>query len=106
MRPDGWREAAGAYGEDDVQRSVADVTGPEPLKKVRAHLQQERRAARAARIGRTRPSTAGPAGTSLTAVPPHTAGDPRTRSSIRAAPAGTAASMSARVGFSSAAGHR
>ena len=26
VRPDGWREAAGGYGEDGVRRSVADVT--------------------------------------------------------------------------------
>ncbi len=32
--PDGWREAAGKFG-DDVPRSVADVTGPESLAAVR-----------------------------------------------------------------------
>lgn len=35
VRPDGWREAAGAYGEDSSTRSVADVTGPETLQAVR-----------------------------------------------------------------------
>ncbi|SHM46360.1 HhH-GPD-type base excision DNA repair protein [Cryptosporangium aurantiacum] len=35
VRPDGWREAAGAYGEDGSTRSVADVTGPETLQAVR-----------------------------------------------------------------------
>ncbi|TQS41294.1 HhH-GPD-type base excision DNA repair protein [Cryptosporangium phraense] len=35
VRPAGWREAAGAYGEDGSTRSVADVTGPETLQAVR-----------------------------------------------------------------------
>ncbi|MFC7881600.1 HhH-GPD-type base excision DNA repair protein [Streptomyces sp. NPDC057376] len=37
VRPEGWREAAGAYGEADSFRSVADITGPESLTKVRAY---------------------------------------------------------------------
>lgn len=40
VRPDGWREAAGAYGEPDAYRSVADITGPESLRRVRAHKQR------------------------------------------------------------------
>ncbi|MGW0909147.1 HhH-GPD-type base excision DNA repair protein [Streptomyces sp. NPDC002853] len=40
VRPDGWREAAGAYGEPDAYRSVADITGPESLRRVRAHKQE------------------------------------------------------------------
>ncbi|MET8948127.1 HhH-GPD-type base excision DNA repair protein [Streptomyces sp. NPDC004542] len=40
VRPEGWREAAGAYGEPKSFRSVADITGPESLAKVRAHKQQ------------------------------------------------------------------
>ena len=39
VRPRGWREAAGAYGEDGVTRSVADVTGPQTLLEVRAYKQ-------------------------------------------------------------------
>jgi uncharacterized HhH-GPD family protein len=35
----GWREAAGAYGEDGSFRSVADITSPESLAKVRATKQ-------------------------------------------------------------------
>ncbi|MEU9968708.1 HhH-GPD-type base excision DNA repair protein [Streptomyces malaysiensis] len=46
VRPEGWREAAGAYGEQDAYRSVADITGPESLEKVRAHKQQLKRQAR------------------------------------------------------------
>ncbi|MGK5643187.1 HhH-GPD-type base excision DNA repair protein, partial [Streptomyces sp. URMC 126] len=36
VAPEGWREAAGAYGEEGSYRSVADITGPESLQKVRA----------------------------------------------------------------------
>lgn len=35
VRPDGWREAAGRYGEDGVHRSIADVAGFEDVEKVR-----------------------------------------------------------------------
>jgi uncharacterized HhH-GPD family protein len=48
VRPDGWREAAGAYGEEGSYRSVADITGPESLDKVRAHKQETKAAAKAA----------------------------------------------------------
>ena len=47
VRPRGWREAAGAYGEEKSFRSVADVTGPESLQKVRAHKKEMKAAARA-----------------------------------------------------------
>ncbi|MEV8020476.1 HhH-GPD-type base excision DNA repair protein [Streptomyces sp. NPDC086554] len=47
VRPEGWREAAGAYGEADAYRSVADITGPESLQKVRTHKQQLKAAAKA-----------------------------------------------------------
>ncbi|MET8288753.1 MULTISPECIES: HhH-GPD-type base excision DNA repair protein [Streptomyces] len=46
VQPKGWREAAGAYGEPKAFRSVADITGPESLAKVRAH-KQELKAAKA-----------------------------------------------------------
>jgi uncharacterized HhH-GPD family protein len=36
VRPEGWREAAGDYGEEGSHRSVADITGPDSLEKVRA----------------------------------------------------------------------
>ena len=35
VRPEGWREAAGAYGEDGARRSIADVTDAESLVAVR-----------------------------------------------------------------------
>jgi len=44
VRPEGWREAAGPYGNDGSARSVADVTSPETLQKVR----EFKRAAKAA----------------------------------------------------------
>ncbi|MFD8004903.1 HhH-GPD-type base excision DNA repair protein [Streptomyces mirabilis] len=47
VRPNGWREAAGAYGEPDSFRSVADITGPESLAKVRAHKQEMKAQAKA-----------------------------------------------------------
>ncbi|MFI7137640.1 HhH-GPD-type base excision DNA repair protein [Streptomyces massasporeus] len=47
VRPTGWREAAGSYGEPDSFRSVADITGPESLVKVRAHKQEMKAAAKA-----------------------------------------------------------
>ncbi|MDN3265217.1 HhH-GPD-type base excision DNA repair protein [Streptomyces sp. CSDS2] len=49
VAPEGWREAAGAYGEPGSFRSVADITGPESLAKVRAHKQEMKAAAKAAR---------------------------------------------------------
>lgn len=49
VRPKGWREAAGAYGEPKSFRSVADITGPESLTKVRAHKQEMKAAAKAAK---------------------------------------------------------
>ncbi|MFF5186525.1 HhH-GPD-type base excision DNA repair protein [Streptomyces sp. NPDC000345] len=49
VRPEGWREAAGAYGEPESFRSVADITGPESLSKVRAHKQEMKAAAKAAK---------------------------------------------------------
>ncbi|MFG3282629.1 HhH-GPD-type base excision DNA repair protein [Streptomyces sp. NPDC048111] len=48
VRPSGWREAAGAYGEAGCYRSVADITGVESLGKVRAYKQAAKAAARSA----------------------------------------------------------
>jgi uncharacterized HhH-GPD family protein len=52
VRPAGWQEAAGAYGEPQAFRSVADITGPESLTKVRAHKQEMKAAAKAAKAAR------------------------------------------------------
>lgn len=43
----GWREAAGAYGEDGAFRSVADIVDAESLTKVRATKQAAKAAAKA-----------------------------------------------------------
>lgn len=52
VAPKGWREAAGAYGESESFRSVADITGPESLAKVRAHKQEMKAAAKAAKAAK------------------------------------------------------
>jgi uncharacterized HhH-GPD family protein len=46
IRPVGWREAAGAYGEEGARRSVADVVDGVTLAEVRAFKQQQKAAAR------------------------------------------------------------
>jgi uncharacterized HhH-GPD family protein len=46
VTPPGWREAAGAYGEEDAHRSVADITGPEFLAEVRRFKQEQKAAAK------------------------------------------------------------
>ena len=51
VTPAGWREAAGAYGEEGSRRSVADITGPESLAEVRAFKQEQKQAAKTARAG-------------------------------------------------------
>jgi uncharacterized HhH-GPD family protein len=52
VRPQGWQEAAGSYGEPNSFRSVADITGPESLTKVRAHKQEMKAAAKAAKASK------------------------------------------------------
>ncbi len=47
VTPDGWREAAGEYSRDGY-RSIADVTGPQSLAKVREEKQARKAAAKAA----------------------------------------------------------
>ncbi len=49
VAPDGWREAAGSYGDDGSYRSVADVVDPSSLTKVREFKQAAKSAARAAK---------------------------------------------------------
>jgi uncharacterized HhH-GPD family protein len=46
VRPEGWREAAGPYGLEGSHRSVADVTDPDSLARVRAFKQEAKRAAK------------------------------------------------------------
>ncbi|WP_441251491.1 HhH-GPD-type base excision DNA repair protein [Kitasatospora sp. McL0602] len=49
VRPDGWREAAGLYGEQGCFRSVADITGPESLSEVRSFKQAAKQEAKKAK---------------------------------------------------------
>ncbi|MFH9666001.1 HhH-GPD-type base excision DNA repair protein [Streptomyces globisporus] len=58
VRPPGWREAAGPYGEAGSHRSVADITGPESLVEVRAYKQEAKAAAKAAKAAK-KPGTPG-----------------------------------------------
>ncbi|MFI7078222.1 HhH-GPD-type base excision DNA repair protein [Micromonospora sp. NPDC049903] len=51
VRPPGWQEAAGGYGEPEVHRSVADVTDAESLRLVREYKQQQKAAAKAKAAG-------------------------------------------------------
>ncbi|WP_280332788.1 HhH-GPD-type base excision DNA repair protein [Nocardia wallacei] len=46
VQPAGWREAAGAYGEEGSHRSVADVTDAESLSQVREFKKQAKAAAK------------------------------------------------------------
>jgi uncharacterized HhH-GPD family protein len=46
VTPSGWREAAGAYGEEGSHRSVADISGPESLAEVRRFKQEQKQAAK------------------------------------------------------------
>jgi uncharacterized HhH-GPD family protein len=45
VQPDGWREAAGAYGEVGSHRSVADIVDGDSLDKVRAYKKEMKAAA-------------------------------------------------------------
>jgi hypothetical protein len=58
VQPDGWREAAGEYGEEGY-RSIADVTSPETLAKVREFKQARKAAAKAAKGLSRRPAAPG-----------------------------------------------
>ena len=49
VRPAGWREAAGHYGDEGSRRSIADVTSPESLAEVRTFKKAQKAAAKAAK---------------------------------------------------------
>ena len=51
VRPEGWREAAGSFGDDGTYLSVADIVDADSLTKVRSYKQQLKRAAKAAASG-------------------------------------------------------
>jgi uncharacterized HhH-GPD family protein len=48
VRPSGWREAAGGYGEEGAYRSVADIVDPDSLARVRSYKREMKAAAKAA----------------------------------------------------------
>jgi uncharacterized HhH-GPD family protein len=52
VEPSGWREAAGAYADEDARRSVADVVDAHSLAEVRAFKQQQKQAAKAAKTAK------------------------------------------------------
>jgi uncharacterized HhH-GPD family protein len=47
VHPQGWREAAGGYGEEGSHRSVADITDETSLLRVRDYKKQMKAAAKA-----------------------------------------------------------
>ncbi|GLZ45263.1 (Fe-S)-cluster assembly protein [Actinomycetospora sp. NBRC 106375] len=49
VEPEGWREAAGHYGDDGSRRSIADVVDPVTLGEVREFKQAQKKAAKAAK---------------------------------------------------------
>ena len=53
VRPDGWQEASGAFGDEGTRFSVADITDEESLAQVRAHKQAMKAAAKAGAAGKT-----------------------------------------------------
>lgn len=52
VQPDGWREAAGAYGEEGSRRSIADVVDGSTLTEVREFKREAKRAAKADALSR------------------------------------------------------
>jgi uncharacterized HhH-GPD family protein len=51
VQPDGWRAAAGAYGEEGSHRSVADIVDGPSLSKVREYKKQMKAESQAAKGG-------------------------------------------------------
>ncbi|MEU8656898.1 HhH-GPD-type base excision DNA repair protein [Actinoplanes philippinensis] len=49
VRPEGWREAAGGYGEEGSYKSVADIVDAASLAQVRAYKKQVKAEAKAAK---------------------------------------------------------
>ncbi len=48
VRPPGWREAAGTFGEEGSFLSIADIDGPDALARVRAHKKEMKAKAKVA----------------------------------------------------------
>ena len=51
VQPPGWREAAGAYGEEGAHRSVADIVDGDSLARVRAFKKEMKAAAKSGSAG-------------------------------------------------------
>lgn len=51
LEADGWRDAAGSYGDEGARRSVADVVDPVTLAEVRDFKQAQKKARKAAAAG-------------------------------------------------------
>ncbi|MFD1826336.1 MULTISPECIES: HhH-GPD-type base excision DNA repair protein [Mumia] len=49
VEPAGWRQAAGAYGDEGSRRSIADVVDAETLQEVRTFKKEQKAAAKAAK---------------------------------------------------------
>jgi uncharacterized HhH-GPD family protein len=47
VQPEGWREAAGSYGDEGAYRSVADVVDEESLERVRSFKKEMKARSRA-----------------------------------------------------------
>lgn len=56
VRPKGWREAAGSYGDNGSRRSIADVTSPKTLEEVRTFKQEMKAAAKGAAPAKPAPA--------------------------------------------------
>jgi uncharacterized HhH-GPD family protein len=79
VQPDGWRAAAGHYGDDGAFRSIADIADETSLEKVRAYKQELKAAAKAAR----KPATLSASPGGRPPVPP---GGPRSRTTSHRTP--------------------
>ena len=66
----GWREAAGAYGEEGSFRSVADIVSPESLTKVREHKRAMKAAAKGGRLTMEKHRAERASSTSRRSLPP------------------------------------
>jgi uncharacterized HhH-GPD family protein len=53
VRPDGWQEASGEFGDEGTRYSVADITDEETLIQVRAHKAAQKAAAKAKAAAKT-----------------------------------------------------
>lgn len=95
VTPAGWREAAGPYGPEGTYRSVADITDPQTLGRVREYKQEMKARARAEQeqqaAGTGKPDPGKKPATKTTAARSRTSAQGAARASRRRASAGTKA---------------